>query len=148
VVVSPDLGGVADCRIFAEMLNVPLAIVDKRRPRDNESEVMHFIGNVEGKNAILLDEVVTTAGTLTNAAKTVKDHGANAVYACVTHPVLCGDAISKLRDSVLEELVVTNTIYVPDEKRLPKITVLNVAKYFGDAIDCIHSGKSISRLFK
>ncbi|MCL2707962.1 MAG: ribose-phosphate pyrophosphokinase [Defluviitaleaceae bacterium] len=148
VIVSPDLGGVNDCRIFAEMLDVPLAIVDKRRPKENVSEVMNFIGEVEGRDAILLDEVVTTAGTLTNAAASVMERGAKSVYACVTHPVLCEGSARLIGDSPLEELVVLNTIAVPEEKKIGKLKVLNVAKYFGNAIDCIHSGKSISRLFE
>ena len=147
VVVSPDLGSVARVRNFADLVDMPLAIVDKRRPKDNVSEVMNFIGDVKGKNAIILDDVVTTAGSLTNAAAVVRERGAKAVYAGVTHAVLCGDAVETVNNSALEELVVLNTIDVPGEKRIDKISVLSVAKFFADAIECIHEGQSISKLF-
>jgi len=131
VVVSPDLGSVARCNAFADQLQVPLAIVDKRRPRDNYSEVAHFIGDVEGKIAILLDDVISTGGSLCNAAAEVKRHGAKAVYACVTHPVLAKDAVSLIEASVLEEVVFLDTIEVPPTKRHEKVTVeISVASDF------------------
>jgi ribose-phosphate pyrophosphokinase len=148
VAVSPDLGSVARVRQFAEMMNVPLAIVDKRRPRDNVSEVMNFIGEVEGKNAILLDDVVTTGGTLVNAADAILEHGAKAVYAGISHPVLCGDAFKLINESRLEELVVLNTIEVPEEGRPEKLKVLDISHVFADAIKYIHLGRSISKLFE
>jgi len=123
VVVSPDLGGLSDNRRFAEMLGVSLAIVDKRRPSNDVSKVMNFIGDVKGKDAIMLDEVITGGGTITNAAKAVKEQGARAVYACVTHPVLCGDSVRLVEESALEELVVLNTIVVPPEKRIKKLKI-------------------------
>jgi ribose-phosphate pyrophosphokinase len=148
VAVSPDLGSVTRVRQFAEIMDIPLAIVDKRRPKDNVSEVMHFIGEVEGKTAILLDDVVTTGGTLTHAVEAIKGHGAKAVYAGITHPILCGDAVSTINRSSLEELVVLNTVEVPEEKETGKIKVLDVANFFGDAIECIHKGTAISKLFE
>ena len=171
VVVSPDLGSVARCNGFADLLDVPLAIVDKRRPRDNVSEVAHFIGEVEGKTAILLDDVLSTGGSLVNAAATVKEKGAKAVYACVTHPVLAGDAVKLLENSELEEVVFLDTISIP--KDIPcdkisldlsvtsnfcdrichtrgdsKIKVLSAATILANAIYCIHNGKSIGDLYK
>jgi ribose-phosphate pyrophosphokinase len=148
VVVSPDLGSVSRARNFAELLNVPLTIVDKRRPKDDMPEVMNFIGEVAGKNAILLDDEISTGRSLVNAAETVKGQGAKAVYACVTHPKLAEGATELIANSCIEELVVLNTIVVPEEKQIPKIKVLSVAEIFANAIRCIHTGESIGRLFK
>lgn len=147
IVVSPDLGSVARARAFAEMIDVPLAIVDKRRPKANVSEVMNIIGEVEGKDAILLDDILDTGGSLTNAAEAIRNCGAKAVYACVTHPVFSENAVEKIANSVLEELVVLDTIEVPSAKQHEKIKVLSVAQYFANAIDCIHKGTSLSRFF-
>jgi ribose-phosphate pyrophosphokinase len=147
VVVSPDFGSVSRCKNFADILEVPLAIVNKRRVDDKKSEIDHFIGDVKGKTAILLDDVLATGGSLCNAAKTVMEHGAKTVLACVTHPVLCGDAIQNIIDSPLEELVVLDTIEVPPEKQIDKIKVLSVAEYVGKAINCIHNNQSIGELF-
>jgi len=147
VVVSPDFGSVARCNGFAEILKVPLAIVDKRRLDDKNSEIAHFIGDVKGKNAILLDDVLATGGSLCNAAKIVMEHGAKAVYACVTHPVLCGDAVENIKNSPLQELVLLDTIEIPEHKMLDKMKVLSVAKYIGEAINCIHNSQSIGNLF-
>jgi len=146
-VVSPDLGSVGRCNAFADLLDVPLAIVDKRRTRDDFSEVANFIGDVKGKRAILLDDVMATGGSLVNAAACVMEHGASAVYACVTHPVLAGDAVKKIADSGLEEIVFLDTIEVPKEKQNDKIKVLAIASLIGDAIECIHEEKSIAGLF-
>ena len=148
VVVSPDLGSVSRCNVFAEMLDVPLAIADKRRPRDNESVIANFIGDVKGKIAILMDDVLATGGSLCNAAEMVMEHGAKAVYACVTHPVLCGDAIEKIKNSPLKQLLVLDTIAVPEHKQIEKIKILPIAQFVGDAIKCIHTNKSIGKLFK
>jgi ribose-phosphate pyrophosphokinase len=148
VIVSPDLGSVSRASAFAAMLDVPLAIVDKRRLRSDMTEVAHFIGRVEGKSAILLDDELSSGVSLINAANTVLDRGAKAVYACVTHPKLSGNAARLISDSRLMELVVLDTIAVPEEKRCEKIKVLSVAKLFSEAIDCIHRGKSIGDLFR
>ncbi|MDR0272607.1 MAG: ribose-phosphate pyrophosphokinase [Clostridiales bacterium] len=147
VVVSPDFGSVARCKAFANILQVPLAIVDKRRLDDKKSQIDHFIGDVEGKYAILLDDVLATGGSLCNAAKTVMSQGAKAVYACVTHPILCGDAVNIINDSPIEELLVLDTIELSPEKRLKKIKILSIAQYLGDAINCIHNSESIGELF-
>jgi ribose-phosphate pyrophosphokinase len=148
VAVSPDMGSIPRVRLFAQMLNIPVAIADKRRPKDNESEIVSFIGDVNEKTAILLDDVATTAGSLVHAADAVKERGAKNVYACITHPVLAGGAAELIDNSSLEELVVLNTVPVPEDKRGGKIKVLSVAKFFGNAIDCIHKGESLSILFE
>ncbi|MCL2202789.1 MAG: ribose-phosphate pyrophosphokinase [Defluviitaleaceae bacterium] len=150
VVVSPDLGSVARCNNFAELLDVPLAIVDKRRNPNisDKSSVANFIGDVKGKIAILLDDVITTGGSLCNAAEAVMENGAKAVYACVTHPVLSEDSVEKIAAAPLKRLVVLDTIEVPPEKYHDKIEILNVGPLFADAIDCIHKHKSIGNLFR
>jgi len=148
VVVSPDFGSVARCNAFAELLELPLAIVDKRRQSDTQSEIAHFIGDVEGKTAILLDDVLATGGSLCNAAASVMEHGAKEVFACVTHPVLCGDAVDKLANSQIKELLVTDTIEIPVEKKISKIRQLSIAHLVSQAINCIHYGRSIGDLLK
>ncbi|MCL2500331.1 MAG: ribose-phosphate pyrophosphokinase [Defluviitaleaceae bacterium] len=150
VVVSPDLGSVARCNSFAELLDVPLAIVDKRRNPNvaDKSDIANFIGDVKGKTAILLDDVVTTGGSLCNAAVSVMEHGAKRVYACVTHPVLSGDAMDKIAASPLERLVVLDTVEIPAEKKGNKLEILSVGPIFANAIDRIHNHKSIGNLFK
>jgi ribose-phosphate pyrophosphokinase len=149
VVVSPDFGSVARCNAFAALLDVPLAIVDKRRSSDTKSEIANFIGEVEGKYAVLLDDVISTAGSLTNAAKSVMEHGAKGVFACVTHPILCGDAMKNIDESPLKEILVLDTIELPPEKaNNPKINVLSISKTVAHAIDCIHNHRSIGELFK
>jgi ribose-phosphate pyrophosphokinase len=150
VVVSPDLGSVARSNAFAELLDVPLAIVDKRRNPNvaDTSAIANFIGNVQGKTAILLDDVITTGGSLCNAAAAVMEHGAKAVYACVTHPVLCEDAVDRVAHSPLERLIVLDTIEMPVEKRHEKIQILPVGPIFAEAIECINKGKSIGNLFR
>ena len=147
VVVSPDLGSVARSREFAQAMNLPLAIVDKRRPQDNVSEVMNIIGDVDGKDALLVDDMIDTAGTICNAADALKERGAKHVYACCTHPVLSGPAIERIEASAIEELVVLNTIKIPQEKLLPKMKLLSVAPIFADAIYRIHSNLPVSKLF-
>jgi len=146
VVVSPDFGSVARCNAFAELLDVPLAIADKRRTSDTQSTIANFIGDVRGKYAILLDDVLATGGSLCNAAVEVMQHGAKEVSACVTHPVLAGNAIKMIEDSPLKELVVLDTIEIPPEKQHRKIKTLTVAELLGKAIKRIHEGKSIGFL--
>lgn len=147
-VVSPDIGSVKRSRSFAETLNVPLAIIDKRRPEANVSEVMNIIGNVEGKNVILVDDMIDTAGTICNAANALKEHGAQSVLACCTHPVLSGPAIERIEASAIEELVVLNTVELPDYKMIDKIKQLSTADIFADAIRRIYHNDSVSKLFK
>jgi ribose-phosphate pyrophosphokinase len=148
VIVSPDLGSVSRASAFAAMLDVPLAIVDKRRLKSDCTEVAHFIGEEEEKKAILIDDELSSGVSLVNAARTVLERGAEKVYACVTHPKLAGDAPLRIINSGLAELVVLDTIAVPKEKQSEKTKVLSVAPLFGDAITCIHQGKSIGELFR
>lgn len=148
VMVSPDAGGVERTRAFAKRLNVGLAIIDKRRERANECEAMHVIGDVSGKTAILLDDMVDTAGTLCGAAGKLKENGAKDVHACCAHAVLSGPAIERLNDSEIKSLVVTNSIPLGDKgDRCDKITVLSVGKLLGEAIRRIHAEDSVSYLF-
>ena len=147
VVVSPDIGGVARARKLAEDLHVPLAIVDKRRPKPNVAEVMHIIGDVSGKRAIMIDDMIDTAGTITLGAEALLKNGAKEVFACCTHPVLSGPAIERLEYSALTEVVVTNTIPLLEEKRINKIKVLSIAPLIGEAIIRIHEDISVSKLF-
>jgi len=144
-VVSPDIGGVARARSFAERIGASLAIIDKRRPEPNVSEIMHIIGELEGKNVIMIDDIIDTAGTITQGAAAVMERGAREVYACCTHPVLSGHALELLHNSAIREVVVTNTI--PIEKTIPKIKVLSVAQLLGEAIKRIHEDLSVSTLF-
>jgi ribose-phosphate pyrophosphokinase len=150
VVVSPDIGGVVRARKFAEQINAELAIVDKRRSYDvaNQSKVMEIIGEVKGKIAILVDDIIDTAGSIVNAANALFTYGAEKVYACAVHGVLSGSAIEKIGSSVLEEMILTDTIPLPPEKRLQKITTLSIAPLFAEAIRRIHLDHSISILFQ
>ncbi len=148
VAVSPDLGSVGRTRSFATRLDIPLAIIDKRRPKANVSEIMNIIGNVEGKRVILVDDMIDTAGTITNAANALKERGAIEVDACCTHAVLSGPAIERIEKSAISELLVLNTIKLPPEKSISKIKVLSVAKIFAEAINRIHEGMSVSKLFE
>lgn len=147
VVVSPDHGGVTRSRKMADRLKAPLAIIDKRRPRPNVAEVMNIIGNIEGKTAIIIDDIIDTAGTITLAANALIENGAKEVYACCTHPVLSGPAIERIQNSKIKELVVTNSISLPDEKKIEKIRQLSVAPLLAEAIVRVFENKSVSVLF-
>jgi ribose-phosphate pyrophosphokinase len=147
VVVSPDHGGVIRARKMADRLKAPIAIIDKRRPRPNVAEVMNIIGDIKGKTAIIIDDLIDTAGTITLAANALVERGAKKVYACCTHPVLSGPAIERIQASAISELVVTNTIPLPEEKKTDKIVQLSVAPLIGEAIIRIHEKLSVSRLF-
>jgi ribose-phosphate pyrophosphokinase len=148
IMVSPDAGGVERTRAFAKRLNAGLAIIDKRRDKPNECEAMHVIGDVQGKVAIMMDDMVDTAGTLCNGAQTLLDNGAREVHACCTHPVLSGPAVERLTKSEIKSLVVTNSIPLGAEARgCPKIKVLSVSKLLADAINRIHNEDSVSSLF-
>jgi ribose-phosphate pyrophosphokinase len=148
VVVSPDIGGVARARAFAKKFNdAPLAIVDKRRVAHNCAEVMNVIGDVHGKTAILVDDMIDTAGTITEAAKILLKEGARQVFACATHAVFSPPAIERLSSGCLEEVIVTNTIPIPEEKRFKQLTVISVANFFGETILRLHEESSISNLF-
>ena len=148
VIVSPDLGSVTRARNFAAKFDAPLAIVDKRRQRANVSEVMNIIGDVSGKDVIIVDDMIDTAGTLCNAAKAIIEKGgAKSVSACATHGVLSGPAIQRIQDSVLKEVVILDTIALPEEKKIDKITVLPVAPVFAQAIQRIYNDTPISPMF-
>lgn len=147
IVVSPDHGGVTRARKLADRLKTPIGIIDKRRPRPNVAEVMNIIGNVEGKTAILIDDIIDTGGTISLAATALIENGATEVYACCTHPVLSGPAIERIKNSNIKELVVTNSIPLPEEKKLDNITVLSVSSLIGEAIIRVHEQQSVSILF-
>ncbi|NOK34137.1 ribose-phosphate pyrophosphokinase [Corallococcus exercitus] len=148
VIVSPDAGGVERARAYSKRLNTGLAIIDKRRPRPNASEVMNLIGDVKGKDAILVDDMVDTAGTLAQAAAALKDKGARRVVAYAVHPILSGPAIQRITDSVLEEVVFTDTVPLAANARAcPKIRALQTDALFGEAIARIHRADSLSSLF-
>jgi len=148
VAVSPDLGSVTRARTFAGALDIPLAIIDKRRPKANVSEVMNVIGEIKGKNAILVDDMIDTAGTVTNAAGALKERGAIDVYACCTHPVLSGEAIERIEKSEIKELLVLDTVELPESKKIPKIKQASVANLFAKAIYRIHKGMPVSTIFE
>ena len=147
VVVSPDHGGVTRARKLAEFLGTSIAIVDKRRPKANVAEVMNIIGDVKGKRAILIDDMIDTAGTITLAAQALKDAGATEVYACATHAVLSGPAVDRLNNSVIKSLVLTDSIQQPAEKNLDKMILVSVGPLMGDAIKLIMEHKPMSPLF-
>jgi ribose-phosphate pyrophosphokinase len=147
VVVSPDLGGVTRARQMAERLGSNIAIIDKRRPEPNVAEVMNIIGDIEGRTAILIDDMIDTAGTITLAAKALLEKGAKEVYACCTHPVLSPPAIERLIDSPIKEVVVSNTISLREDQKIDKMVVLSVAQIIAEAIMRVHEMRSISELF-
>jgi len=148
VVVSPDHGGVVRARKLADYLNVPLAIIDKRRPEPNVAEVMNIIGEVKGRTAIVIDDIIDTAGTITLGANALIKAGAKAVYACCTHPVLSGPAMKRLQESPIREVVITNTIPVSHPEPCNKLVTLSVAPLMGEAIIRVHEELSISKLFE
>ncbi len=148
IIVSPDAGGVERARAFAKRLGTSFAMIDKRRPAPNVAEIMNIIGDVKGKLCILLDDMIDTAGTITQGADALIKHGAKEVYACCTHPILSGPAIERLGKSPIKEVIVTNTIPLSDEaKGLKKIKSLTVAPLLGEGIRRIHYGESVSSLF-
>ena len=148
VVVAPDVGSAKMARGTARRLDASFAIIDKRRPKANESEVLNVVGEVEGMTCLLIDDMVDTAGTLSNAVYALKDRGAKAVYAAASHALLSGEAVERLSAAPIEEMVVTNTIHIPDEKRFPGLKVLSVADLLAKAIDHVHSNESVSQLFE
>lgn len=148
VVVSPDHGGVTRARKLAEFLKAPIAIIDKRRPKANVAEIMNIIGSVDGKRCIIIDDMIDTAGTITLASQALMDAGAKEVYACATHPVLSGPAIERLDKSPIKKVIVTDSIQLPEEKQIDKLTQVSVGPLIGDAIKRIHENKPVSPLFK
>nr|WP_298876694.1 ribose-phosphate diphosphokinase [uncultured Mogibacterium sp.] len=147
VVVSPDHGSVTRARNMAQRLDAPIAIVDKRRPEPNKSEIMNIIGDINGKNCILLDDMIDTAGTICNAANALMELGAKSVYACATHGVLSGPAMERLEKSPIKELVLLNTVPIADEKKIDKMTFISVGPIFSEVITRIYQGGSVSPLF-
>lgn len=147
VVVSPDIGGVTRARDLAERIGAPLAIIDKRRPEPNVAEVTNVIGKISGKNVIMIDDIIDTAGTITKGAAALLERGAKEIHVCCTHAVLSGPAIERLAESPIKEVVVTNTIPLPQEKMIDKIKVLSIAPLLGEAIIRIHEDLSVSKLF-
>jgi ribose-phosphate pyrophosphokinase len=146
-VVSPDHGSVPRARSMAERLDCPIAIIDKRRPEPNKSEIMNIIGDIKDKNCIIIDDMIDTAGTITNAANAIKELGARDVFAGATHAVLSGTAIERIDKSAISELVLLDTHPVPEEKRLEKMTFLSVAPLFAEAITRVYTNGSVSALF-
>ncbi len=149
VVVSPDVGGVARARAFAKMLDdAPLAIIDKRRQAHNVAEVMNLIGDVEGKTAVLVDDMIDTAGTICEGARVLRENGAKHVYACATHAVFSPPAVERLSSGLFEEVIVTNTIPVVPDRQFEQLTVLSVANMLGETIWRIHEESSVSSMFR
>lgn len=148
VVVSPDVGGIKMARAYSKRLKADLAIVDKRRINDRQAEVMNIMGEVEGKNVVIVDDIIATAGSLVEAAGALKNAGAKDIYATITHPVLCGPAVERITASPLKELVVTDTIPIEESKMIDKIKVLTLAPLLASAIKRIHDEESISILFE
>ena len=147
VVVSPDIGGVTRARDLAERLRVPLAIIDKRRPEPNVAEVTNIIGKIKDKRVIMIDDIIDTAGTITKGAEALLEQGVKEIYACCTHPVISGPAVDRLKNSVIKEVVVTNTIPLSSEKMFDRVKVLSVAPILGEAIIRVHEDLSVSKLF-
>ncbi|MDK2801731.1 MAG: ribose-phosphate pyrophosphokinae [Clostridiales bacterium] len=147
IIVSPDLGSVTRARNFAARLDVPLAIIDKRRPKANVAEVMNIIGDVKDKIVVLIDDMIDTAGTITHGAKALVERGAKEVYACCTHGVLSGPAIERIEESPIKELIILDTIPLPEEKKIDKIKTLSVAPVFAEAIERIYEDLPVSTLF-
>lgn len=147
VIVSPDVGGIKTARAYAKRLGVPLAIVDKRRISPEKAEAMNILGEVEGKNAVLVDDLIATGGSLIEAANALRRAGVKKIYAAVVHGVLSGDAVKKIESSILEQLIITNTIPLADSKKNSRIKVLSVAPLLAEAITRIHKEESISCLF-
>ena len=147
VVVSPDVGGVKTARAYAKRLRASLAVVDKRRVNDKKTEAMFVMGEVKGKNALIVDDIIATAGSLVEATEVLRKDGAKEVYAAITHPILSGPAISRIRRSKLKKLVVTNTIPISKSKMVKRIEILTIAPLLAEAIQRIHNEESISILF-
>ncbi len=148
VVVAPDVGSAKMARGFAKRLNGSLAIIDKRRPKPNQSEVVNVVGEVEGRDCLLTDDMIDTAGTVSEASRALKDLGAKDVYVCATHALLSGPAVERLSNAPITEVTVTDTVRIPEEKRFPQLHVLSVGELLSKAIRYIHSEQSVSSLFE
>ncbi|WP_203332288.1 ribose-phosphate diphosphokinase [Planococcus beigongshangi] len=148
IVVAPDNGGLGRARKLADQLDVPIGFIDKRQMKPDEPETVNIVGDIKGKNVIIIVDIVDTAVTVSAAADVLIENGAKAVYACCTHAVLSGQAVQKLENSALTELIVTNTIHVPEEKRIEKLTILSVAALLAEAIEHVHNEKPVTPLFE
>jgi ribose-phosphate pyrophosphokinase len=148
VVVAPDVGSAKMARGFAKRLGAGFAIIDKRRPVANVAEVLNVVGEVEGRTCLLADDMVDTAGTLSSAIRALHERGAGRIFACATHALFSGAAVERLSEAPMAEMVVTNTIHVPEERRFPNLKILSVADLLAKAIDHIHSNESVSQLFE
>ena len=148
VVVAPDVGSAKMARGFARRLNATFAIIDKRRPAPNQTEVLSVVGDVDGRTCLITDDMIDTAGTMASAVQALEDRGASAVYACATHALLSGEAPQRLREAPLSELVVTNTVQIPEGRKFEGLKVLSVAPLLARAIEHIHSNESVSALFE
>lgn len=146
-VVSPDIGGITLARAYAKRLHAPLAIIDKRRPKHNEAEIMNIIGEVDGRNILIVDDIVDTAGTLCNAAAALKENGARKIYVACTHALFSGQAIERISEAPITKIKVTDTVELAKEKLIDKIEVLTASHLFGEAIKRTHGDESISSLF-
>ena len=147
IFVSPDVGAVRNCRRFAKIFDAPIAIVDKRRVDHNKAEVMHIIGEVKDKNCVLVDDMIDTGGTICEASRALKERGAKSVHVCVAHPVFSDKALQLLNDAPIEEVIVTNTIPIPQEKMIEKVKVLSIAPMIAEAIRRIHNDETLDALF-
>ena len=147
VVLAPDIGSAKISRSYAKMLGVGFALIDKRRPKPNQAEVVNLVGELNKKHVLIVDDMIDTAGTICNAAKTAMEHGALSVKAIATHPVLSGEAINRLLKAPIESVLVTDTIYLPESKKFEKLEIMSVAETFGESIKRIVSGESLSSLF-
>ncbi len=147
-VVSPDVGSVARSRSFAKKFDAPLAIIDKRRPKANEMEVMNIIGDVSGKVCLMMDDMIDTGGTICRGAQALINNGAKEVVVCCTHPVFSGKAVENLQNSVIKKVIVTDTIQLPETKKFPKLEIISVSKSFAEVISRIYTDKPVSKLFE
>lgn len=148
VVLSPDIGSAQMSQSYAKRMGMHFALVDKRRFAPNQTEIMHVIGTLKDKNVLIIDDMIDTAGTIVNAASKAKDMGARDVYAVATHGVLSGPAVERLTESPIKQIIVTDTINIPEEKRFPKLTIATISGVFGEALGRINSGESVSQLFE
>jgi ribose-phosphate pyrophosphokinase len=146
-VVAPDVGASKRARALANLLDAPIVFIDKRRPREEEAEVLNVVGEVEGMDCVVVDDMITTGGTVTSAVVALKEAGARRVFVAATHPVFTGSAVERLRAAPVEEVIVTNSIPIPQAKQGPPITVLNVAPLLAEAIIRVHENRSVSELF-
>ncbi len=148
IIVSPDMGSVSRARALATKFNLPMAIIDKRRPKPNVMEVMNIIGDVKGKRCLMIDDMIDTAGTICQGAQAVMDNGATEVIACCTHAVLSGPAIERLQNSVLSKVVVLDTIELPESKKIDKIEVVTISHLFAEAIERVYTDLPVSKLYE